>query len=786
MNAHESTLSDTNNIECISEMESSIFMTSTTFTNNHVSNILDVYNSPTYIDDNTIISDNVCQQYCIESTETSLSIGGNNLNSTDKFLQFGHENGNINATHNISLCVRNRENIKFAKRIVFQNANKTNTKIVFGDILPIFIEPNELPQFDQVFETIDCNNTTSSCNKDPIIVNKSTNIYCKTSNSCAYGVITIPINSGNNISLHIICEQSSSCTSLKIDIIQNNEFILDCYATDSCTEVIINILSSNSSKIFCHQTESCDSIQVITYKYDTNIIMYKFSKNVTIHNPGGYTTENLHCGYEDQYVYLNFQHKKITESIFPSYYPLPCSDVTFMCQESNSCSITQIIQQTNLNFVYDFFQYGPIYLKDVINNNCIGSCANSPTSYPTFKPSMTPTISPTECIIYHINDSISDKKTSISHLNLKNISTEYKNTYVASLELQTNFYGQNIYCNDTNITNTCFVGCYYAGSCTDLKINPTKLESMEILQVDCRHLYSCVNIQVNITSTSIKELHILCLDKFSCDGIQVFVHVKLSVNITVECQSSFSCNDAILDLSVAKKKHIQVTVNILCDIDNACDNMFIVTDDSKNIFIELHIKQYSKDITIDHQFYNNIEIICGSLQDEKLIKYSTSELLDASEILNLARDEYDNNRLPCEDIIIDCSGNVTNFYQSCEYKYQLSNEVNLLNILSDDNVPNCYWMDIADTKIMVPECKGSCADKIEYTQYNITFPLNMWLIDDKDQNKYNHSNLTQSFVVCDEYFGLVNDTIDSLSSIDAIFYYVLQLLSEINDIIIPP
>ena len=99
--------------------------------------------------------------------------------------------------------------------------------------------------------------------------------------------------------------------------------------------------------------------------------------------------------------------------------------------------------------------------------------------------------------------------------------------------------------------------------------------------------------------------------------------------------------------------------------------------------------------------------------------------------------------------------------------------------MEDDNKPDCYWLDIGE--LYIESCQGTCDDDRWYNQFNQTFELDLILQYEDDYNDANRTstitNTTGSFTACDRYFGTINDTDESLSSVDAVFYNVLQLIS---------
>ena len=237
-----------------------------------------------------------------------------------------------------------------------------------------------------------------------------------------------------------------------------------------------------------------------------------------------------------------------------------------------------------------------------------------------------------------------------------------------------------------------------------------------------------------------------------------------------------------------------VGAEISCYNDHSCDNILISTDDSEHVHIDLNMYRYSQYILMYHYYLENINVTCGYDGERRYIRYPTNSLLDPLELLELARREYPSTtKLPCEDIKIDCTGNNTDFSRECTYEYNLDDDVSFADILKDENRPNCYWMDIEE--LYIPSCEGTCGYEFEYNRFNITFELHLELYfkePDEEYDYIDHDNetMTRSFRVCDEYFGTYNATEDSLSSIDAVFYNVLELISgpgmTLHRVINPP
>ena len=299
----------------------------------------------------------------------------------------------------------------------------------------------------------------------------------------------------------------------------------------------------------------------------------------------------------------------------------------------------------------------------------------------------------------------------------------------------------------------------------------------KIFKIICAAKKACDELIVNITSeTKIAKVSIICTAKFACDEAQIIIDAFPNNNIefSLECQAFKSCQ--MTQIQFNNVNSAIISANILCYDNFACDDLFIDTDHSPNIFISLSVYRYSKKIEINYYHWQNINVKCAVTDDSRFIRYDNNELLDVEEVLQSARKEYkETHRLPCEDVNIYCSNN-TDFERQCVFEYGLSNNFSLFDLLNDKAKPKCYWLDIE--RLYTANCKGTCGDVITYYEHNQTFDIDM-IFYNSDRRRL--LNGTESYRVCDEYFGSENDTLSSLSSIDAIFEAVLNLIASVSD-----
>eukprot|EP01084_Bolivina_argentea_P153556 267750_1 len=429
INSNNIYLWDNDQFECVSDANAHIYITSSIFNGNIVNYVLYNDGSNTYIDDDTMIIDNSCNQYCVHSMDGSLNINGNNMSSSS-LVQFGHNS--LNAPNNISLCIRNKNNVKYSSYLLLRNVSKNKAKIIYGECLPytignyfigfetisnntqINIYDTPIDRSDKSLNCTHANislcemycNSTAACDLATFIVNKpNTNIFCESFKSCEFTSIRTEMHDDlgyNNTSLHIICDKSLSCQSAQILINNIDEFKLDCIDGSSCIGVAVNLSNTITSQISCYRQGACDNLRIITDNDNTTVNLYQFSQNVVINNSVGYTTRNLKCGHDDASILLNNQHNTTTDSILGTLYnPMPCSDVTFICNSTESCAIDEYVSSINLgqNFTNTFFCYGPENYQSIVQIECIGTCPESPTLTPTSSPTLStthPSAAPTQ------------------------------------------------------------------------------------------------------------------------------------------------------------------------------------------------------------------------------------------------------------------------------------------------------------------------------------------------------------------------------------------------------
>eukprot|EP01083_Nonionella_stella_P291619 992170_1 len=418
---------DNNQFACVGDTAYvEIDITGSSFSDNSVYYVLRVIGKDTHIDESTTFSDNMCGVYCVSCTNSSLDIDNDRIiDSALNFMEFTND-----ATDNdISLCIDNGyvDIVNVSQHITFNNINANNAEVQF-DHCP---EPyTNITQYTATFDVqgtpetlvftdagvmidgeIQCvDDTSSSCMIDcasdvtcfgsVITAHKdNTYVHCNGKYACQNAeVYNGSSNSETDKLLHVICEGDSGCQEITITLTNIAYFRLDCIAFESCQSAVITLSNTIASEINCYTSHACDGIQLFTDNENTTFTLHEFSASVTIHNLMGHNEDNLRCGSTDAYFTLTNLFNIVNESIQNELYdPLPCSDVSFVCNTTNACVVDQLLFGHTFdrlyNDIYPFYEcYGPILFQDVYDTQCLGTCPQSPTKAPTNVPSNAPTL----------------------------------------------------------------------------------------------------------------------------------------------------------------------------------------------------------------------------------------------------------------------------------------------------------------------------------------------------------------------------------------------------------
>ena len=263
-------LNDINNVSTV--------MISNRFIENNVISVIESSQVNMYMQNN-LFNQNQYTQYEMNVVNTSLSIDINNStlsNDNQNFLQFSTDTDEI-------LCINGEDIVEISKYLTFGiNTNISNTKVIFNDCIDEFdpqsieltIPTSNLNASEQyilnaeaggaVLQSFECfDNVTScaincdaavSCFSSTFILNSPiTTINCGSDFACGYGTINASYDYNHLESLHIICDDQSSCVNTRINVESIYDFHLDCIQIGSCSQLTVNMRNISNSSIACYE-----------------------------------------------------------------------------------------------------------------------------------------------------------------------------------------------------------------------------------------------------------------------------------------------------------------------------------------------------------------------------------------------------------------------------------------------------------------------------------------------------------------------------------------------------
>ena len=265
----------TTSFECPSE-DSVISVTSTSFIGNQVTSIITIEGSILYTE--SIINNNTCSDFCVDAVHSSLFMDlkyelNHGRNSSFNLINFNPQSDTQ------TLCINGSDIERIARHLSFDDgANINNAKVKFNNcpqqfsftIPEISANINAVKTYlssspgQSVLKSLECYqnistcaincNDTVSCFASTFVVNsQTTNIRCDSSFACAFGTIDATKNTNDSLeSVHIICDEDSSCFQAEITAESVDKFILDCITPQSCLNLQVTIKDTNISEINCY------------------------------------------------------------------------------------------------------------------------------------------------------------------------------------------------------------------------------------------------------------------------------------------------------------------------------------------------------------------------------------------------------------------------------------------------------------------------------------------------------------------------------------------------------
>eukprot|EP01084_Bolivina_argentea_P052804 96962_1 len=317
--------------------------------------------------------------------------------------------------------------------------------------------------------------------------------------------------------------------------------------------------------------------------------------------------------------------------------------------------------------------------------------------------------------------------------------------------------------------NSFFLHCTASSSCVSVNVVMTEIISDNYfhMSVLCDAKYACHNVTLLAQQIQMAYFKVFCNKILACDSMEIVTTTSDQL-LSLYCIHSFSCKLVSINLETMNLTgtHFSNT-SIDCLKKSSCDNLWIQADD--NVHIIFNIYRYSNNIKIIHKRPNNLNLICGNDKEHRFIRYDTMDLKSLAELHALGQQEYSSNHMPCENILVDCTKDNI-FHQQCIFEYEV-NQLNLAKFIKTRNKTSCYWLEM--NQVFNVMCKGNCNNEMKLYFYDQSFSFDI-AFDAAD------SNQSALFTICDTYFGNINNTDDSLNSIDAIFQNVLTTISAFN------
>eukprot|EP01084_Bolivina_argentea_P284609 487833_1 len=298
-----------------------------------------------------------------------------------------------------------------------------------------------------------------------------------------------------------------------------------------------------------------------------------------------------------------------------------------------------------------------------------------------------------------------------------------------------------------------------------IKINNTDIDDITI---QCKNHYSCEDVTMEIMNVNVKNITIICVEERACNNMNIEIS-NLSPNAIVEvyCIEQLSCLN--MNMLLESDEH-NYNATVGCYTDKSCDELYIDADDEIGFGMVVH--KYSENINIKYKKPKQLQLFCKNPKDKRFIRYETTctTLLEDYQIAILAEKEYSANRLPCDDIQIDCSER-DDYIQKCTVTYEINdyNQSKILIARPKEKHPSCYWLRDIYPSLYTVTCKGTCGQTQKLFNHTILFRL---------QIAFTSQHNFTATEVCEEFFGNISDTLDTLQTMNVLFNIALKLYSH--------
>eukprot|EP01084_Bolivina_argentea_P273816 466534_1 len=255
----------------------------------------------------------------------------------------------------------------------------------------------------------------------------------------------------------------------------------------------------------------------------------------------------------------------------------------------------------------------------------------------------------------------------------------------------------------------CFIQCYGEQYCQKTMVIPTS-SNLHQLVVVCKGRSSCQFMEIEIINTEITKFSLICSSGLSCDSTKINITSSYTMQIEIYCNDDggLSCQQMHIDLNAGNNDNVFNTT-LGCYNKASCNDLYLNANEVEEMSLTIEMYEYSKNVQIAYKKYKEIELICNTQDSKRFMRYNVDKSHEKteSEMYQLASLHYNGN-LPCEGIIIYCSGKDNNESYQCSVQYQSLYTVNQTEIFTSNQNVICYWIDINKLYQPIISCFTEC------------------------------------------------------------------------------
>eukprot|EP01084_Bolivina_argentea_P153119 266992_1 len=326
----------------------------------------------------------------------------------------------------------------------------------------------------------------------------------------------------------------------------------------------------------------------------------------------------------------------------------------------------------------------------VVHSNSQTNTSNT-TTYPTH--------SPVVCtyLPFDGNDYVNVSNKELNVTNLINYVKLKNNATLIQADQTAIFLQGTLKCNNSN---GCSLECTETASCYQSNMT---CNSNTGCNIKCENGFSCGQMRIfaqrdiNSTQSLNTAVNIVC-KKDSCQQVKVYIRDIASVHI--HCVEEDSCTDmTVLIEDMSSKNNNNTSIN--CYSAYACTNLNVITD---GLLTQLNMYEYSPGVVLNNKFgyipqYNTITC---NIND-----YYVEFIFDKNKnIKHEARNQYAAQKLPCENVTIQCM-DINGLDATCFMQYTFLLDTPKIEKLQE-NGSNYTCVNFVLKDIVELSCVGTC------------------------------------------------------------------------------